>query len=274
MKRLFALLLLLTLTGCTPPPEDETIPVLAPVTAEKDAALGLAVTGNLHRSMHATESFPGCVRLEGTAAAVVLDGEGVIRGCAIGGVTARREFDSTGLLLPGAEDFLSKAELGENYGMHKASSLGTEWQQQADDFARSCLGKTAAQLQSADVVTSVTIDTVDLLQAVTKAAENARTVPGLSAAEALTLTCRAAALPCRSAGGDSFGRVSLRFSALTRAGNGELSAALTAHVLFDAAGRLQSDVSAAPAIRSATLAPSDATEAERTILRQISAKTP
>ena len=126
MKRFLALLLLLILTGCTPPPEEETLPALAPVTVEKDAAFGLAVTGNLHRSMHATEAFPGCVRLEGTAAAVVLDGEGVIRQCAIGGVTARRDFDRTGILLPGAEFFPSKAALGADYGMAKASSLGLE----------------------------------------------------------------------------------------------------------------------------------------------------
>lgn len=274
MKRLLALLLLLSLTGCAAPPADDTLPALAPVTVEADAALGLAVTGNLHRSMHATESFPGAVRLEGTAAAVVLDGEGVIRRCAIGGVTARREFDSAGALLPGATDFPSKAALGADYGMHKASSLGTEWQQQADDFARSCLGKTAAQLQSADAVTSVTIDTADLLRAVVQAAENAQTVPGLSAAEALTLTCRAAALPCRSADGSGFGRVSLRFSALAQAGDAEQSAALTAHVTFDDAGHLQSDVSAAPMHRSPTLAPSAATEEERRILRQISTEMP
>ena len=153
--------------------------------------LGLAVTAHLQKSMHATESSPGRVHLELTAAAVLVDEGGVIRGCAIDGVRATVPFDQGGtpLLYPGTA-FPSKCALGEDYGMARASSLGQEWDTQAARLAADCIGKTAAQLLGGDVTTSVTIAAADALYAVAEAAENA---VACDAAETdpLALTCAA-----------------------------------------------------------------------------------
>lgn len=273
MKRLAALLLLLlTLTACAvPAPEPEDTAVFAPIpVTERPAALGLAVSGHLLRSMHATEDFSGYAQLEAAVAAVLVDSDGVIRRCRIDGVRARIPFDCTGALGEVPARFPSKTTLRRSYGMHKASPAGTEWYQQAEALARSCIGKRAADLRGGgDTVTSVTIDTGDLLQAVIAAAESARPTQGLSTTDELTLTCCALPAPSRSAGADSCGRASFRLFAVARADTAQSSAALAAHVPFDGSGHILCDLAAAPRTGSPTLYPTGVTAAEWAILQEL-----
>ena len=81
--------------------------------------------------------------------------------------------------------FQTKQELGEEYGMKAASSIGKEWNEQADAFAAYCVGKTieevsgiavseAGKAEEADLASSVTISVADFISLVTEAVDNAK----------------------------------------------------------------------------------------------------
>lgn len=282
MKRLPLLLLILSLTGCAapeaPPPAVE---VMAPAPVEEHFYLGLAVTASLSQSMHATEAFPGYARTEMTAAAVVVDDSGVIRACTVDGISARVPFDTAGtLLLFDGTAFPSKRTLGDAYGMHKASQLGTEWYRQADAVAAHCVGKTADELRPADAVTSVTISTDELLQTVRRAAQQATlpaaqqaTLPA-AAPDAPVLVCRAVMTGSRSAHADTgqTGLAGLRGVFLACADGAETGCALSSAVPFTAAGRIACDISLGLSPLSDTLTLTDLTDHERQLLRQAAGK--
>ena len=274
MKRLPLLLLILSLTGCAapeaPPPAVE---VMAPAPVEERFYLGLAVTASLSQSMHATEAFPGYARTEMTAAAVVVDGGGVIRACTVDGISARVPFDTAGtLLLFDGTVFPSKRTLGDAYGMHKASKLGAEWYRQADAVAAHCVGKTADELRPADAVTSVTISTDELLQTVRRAAQQA-TLPA-AAPDAPVLVCRAVMTGSRSAHADTgqTGLAGLRGVFLACADGAEAGCALSSAVPFTAAGRIDCDISLGLSPLSDALTLTDLTDHECQLLRQAAGK--
>ena len=181
MKRLWMALLLLLLAGCAGDEVQETVQqaqvqVNEPVanTAAQEVKTGLAVVGSIAKSMNATPDFPGAAHTEVTFAALTLDQDGVIRQCCIDGVSAVIPFDATGALQEEEDvEFASKNELGEEYAMHKASAIGSEWREQADAFARYAVGRKVEELSAGDVTSSVTISTDAILQAIRMAAETA-----------------------------------------------------------------------------------------------------
>ena len=75
----------------------------------------------------------------------------------------------------------SKQELGDDYGMRGASSIGKEWNEQADALAAYCVGKTYEEVvagvaadekgypTSADVVSGCTMKVNAFLKALEKA---------------------------------------------------------------------------------------------------------
>lgn len=279
MKKVLLLALLLSLTACAAPPEEEpAAEVIAPVSPDSDTVkLGLAAAANIAKSMHATGDFPGYARTEMTFAAVLVDGGGVIRACAIDGISASIPFDETGtLLLPNGTVFLSKTELGQDYGMHKASPLGTEWYQQAADFAAACVGKTTADLQGGDTVASVTISTDALLHAVTRAAESARA--DALAGDTLLLTCRAAVTGSHDPLADGTpGLACLRAAAAAAAIRGgaataEAGCAVVSAVPFTDEGRLACDISPGLSPLSDVLTLTAITPREQAELVEISLK--
>lgn len=183
MKRILAVLLpALLLAGCTTAEDDapERIPddvqnAVVDTPATPDAVkTGLAVVGSITKSMNATLDSPGAARTEVTFVALTVDADGIIRSCCIDGISAVIPFDATGALqLENDTGFASKNELGYDYAMHKASTLGTDWDQQAAAFAAYAVGKRAEELDAGDVTTSVTISTDAFLQAIRTAAETA-----------------------------------------------------------------------------------------------------
>lgn len=198
MKRLWITLLLLLLTGCVGSEVQETVQqsqgqVNEPVvnTAAKEVKTGLAVVGNIAKSMNATPDFPGAAHTEVTFVALTLDQDGVIRQCCIDGVSAVLPFDATGALQEEDEvAFASKNELGDNYAMHKASAIGSEWREQAAAFARYAVGRKVEELSGGDVTSSVTISTDGILQAIAMAAETA-VLQGAQVEDKLTLAVMA-----------------------------------------------------------------------------------
>lgn len=89
-------------------------------------------------------------------------------------------------------EFMTKKELGDKYGMKKASGIKKEWHEQMKSFEEYIVGKTADEVagipttkkdeghqnvpSEADLVSSVTIDIGDYQKAVVNAWENARDV--------------------------------------------------------------------------------------------------
>ena len=266
MKTALLLALLLTLTGCAPAQPPPAVEVMAPVEAPPVLSLGLAATAHLGRSMHATEAFPGRVQLEVAVAAVLVDEDGVIRNCTIDGVRAIVPFDQGGtpLLYPGTA-FPSKCALGEDYGMARASSIGQEWDTQAAQLARDCIGKTAAQLLGGDVTTSVTIAASDALYAVAEAAENA-TACDAAETDPLTLTCAALLTDAAAPTAEQNGCIALRCAAMVQAGGAERTCALAAHVPLTSTGRLACPTDAGCSPLSQVLRPGRFTEDDRQLL--------
>lgn len=278
MKRLVPLLLLLALTGCAAPapapqpsPDADTVQAMAVRPPEEEHYfLGLAAWAHISRSMHASYDFPGYARTDISFAAVVVDSGGVIRACRLDGVSISLPFDATGALqLPSDTVFPSKNTLGRDYGMHKASALGTEWYQQADALARSCLGKTAADLHPGDTASSVTISADGLLRAVTGAVESA--LLPVDGPAALTLVCRGALSSCRSADIDTGagGIACAGAAALAACGEVSTHCAVRSAIPFTAHGRIDCDTSQGLSALSEVLLVTAATREEVAALQDI-----
>lgn len=172
MKHLaYTVLLCLLLSACAAAPQPKSP---APLQEPLPLKTGIAATATISHSQNATYDFPGSACTDITLAAVAVDNQGVIRQCALDGISAVIPFDKTGALqLKEGTAFPSKNELGRAYGMHKASPQGREWNEQAAAYARWAVGRTPDQLTQGDVTTSVTVDTDGFLQAIQEAARRA-----------------------------------------------------------------------------------------------------
>ncbi|NLO13096.1 MAG: hypothetical protein GX124_03115 [Clostridiales bacterium] len=100
------------------------------------------------------------------------------------------QFTAEGKVVDLPETLKTKMELGPDYGMLKASPIGKEWFEQAEAFSAYCVGKTPEEVLGmatkvkddnhpavpdvADLATSVTMDVSDFLEALGKAAANAK----------------------------------------------------------------------------------------------------
>lgn len=197
MKQLCIMLVLMLLTGCAAGGEvqqtvqQSQVELQEPVVkTAQEVKTGLAIIGSIAKSMNATPDFPGAAHTDVTYVALTIDEEGVIRQCCIDGVSAVLSFDATGALQSEEEvEFASKNELGDAYAMHKASAIGSEWREQADAFARYAVGRKVEELSAGDVMSSVTISTDAILQAITVAAETA-VRQGAQVGDELTLAVR------------------------------------------------------------------------------------
>jgi hypothetical protein len=62
--------------------------------------------------------------------------------------------------------FPAKNELGDAYGMKKASAIGKEWYEQAAAFADYCLGKTVSEVKGTALTQDGTAADTDLASSV------------------------------------------------------------------------------------------------------------
>ena len=143
---------------------------------------GLAVITELNKSTDAGDK-PGLAQIDSTVVAVTVDSNGKIVKCVIDSVQSKINFDASGkLITPVNTNFLSKNELGNGYGMKKASKIGKEWNEQAAAFAKYVTGKTTSQVAGiavnadgraagSDLLASVTVTITDLKAALAKAAK-------------------------------------------------------------------------------------------------------
>ena len=190
--------------------------------------------------------------------AVTVDDNGVITACVIDDVQAKIKFDATGALTTDiATEFQSKNELGDGYGMRKASSIGAEWNEQAAAFAAYCVGKTLEEIKGmavtednrpVDLVTSCTLAVGEFLPGIEDAVNNAAHIGAKKGDELkLVQVSNMSKSKNATATADGQAQVYAHVAALTLNGDVITSCyidAVQATVKFNAEGKITSDVTA------------------------------
>ncbi len=114
------------------------------VPAEAAYKLGLGVSLNMDSSK------TGNAQVDATTAAVILDEQGKIVAVKID--VAQNKMDITDGAVDTEKEFLTKAELGDDYNMVKFSDATLEWYQQAAAFEQFVLGMTGAEVEAMETV--------------------------------------------------------------------------------------------------------------------------
>lgn len=112
--------------------------------ASAEDKLGLAISGTLNSSKNAEAEKDGVAEVGATIVATTVNAEGKVTSALIDAVQAVVTFDSTGKITNDiSEKIITKNEKKDSYGMGQYSSIQKEWYEQADAFAKYCVGKTA-----------------------------------------------------------------------------------------------------------------------------------
>ncbi|MDD4797503.1 MAG: hypothetical protein PHO66_07030, partial [Eubacteriales bacterium] len=158
---------------------------------------GLAVITSIGDSKDAGDA-DGLAQVNSVVVAVTVGADGKILACKIDTAQTKINFTAQGTLSTPADTvFASKQDLGSAYGMTKASSIGKEWNEQADAFAAYVVGKTIDEVKGislnnegvpteADLTSSVTMHVTDYIAALEKAVGSAQ-VLGAQQGDALGL---------------------------------------------------------------------------------------
>ena len=152
-------------------------------------AVGEVFLGMYAYCVMSASSVPATAAENGTAmfscemAATVSNADGRVYKAYIDEIESNVHFNNDGASIEDPETVpVSKQTLGKNYGMAGASSIGKEWNQQADALADFCKGKTASEINGAvgadgkvaDLSSSCTIHAKSYTNAVIKALSNAK----------------------------------------------------------------------------------------------------
>lgn len=143
--------------------------------------LALGMTANMNSSKNATQEELGLAQAYATIAAVTFR-EDVITSCIIDAVQCDVKFDASGKISTDlTQTPRTKNQLGDDYGMKKASSIGKEWYEQAAAFSAYAVGKTVDELNGiavnekgaaadADLASSVTVSLGGFQEVISRAA--------------------------------------------------------------------------------------------------------
>ncbi|MBQ1640567.1 MAG: hypothetical protein II571_07845 [Lachnospiraceae bacterium] len=164
--------------------EETTPAVSSPVAAEGELLTGIGTVVGIDSSVDASADAEGTAQCDATVAAVTVDSNGAIVECVIDIAQTKIGVSADGKITSDLNaEYPSKRELGDDYGMKKASSIGKEWYEQADAFAAWAVGKTAADISGmaisegyagdADLAASVSIHVTGFQAAVLEAMNNA-----------------------------------------------------------------------------------------------------
>lgn len=150
--------------------------------ASKGDKLGLAAETNMASSKDASSEEEGLAQAYATFA-VTTTGGGVITSCLIDALQANVSFDTAGQITTDLASVpKTKNQLGDDYGMVAASSIGKEWYEQAAGFCQYVTGKSAddvaglavngeGKAADADLAAAVTLSLGDFQAVVEKAAK-------------------------------------------------------------------------------------------------------
>ena len=113
---------------------------------------GLAVTTKISDSTSAAEGKEGTIEYDVTMAAVMVDGDGVIRSCKLDSVPATVNFDAAGQIVTDLTAVIdTKNEKGANYGMVAYGGAIAEWDAQVAALCNFAVGKTVEELKNGAV---------------------------------------------------------------------------------------------------------------------------
>ena len=129
---------------------------------------GLSVTTALSGS-DATADAEGSAQADITIVAVTVDAEGKINSCVIDQIQGVNSFNAAGELTTTKTEFLSKNELGADYGMVAWGGAIAEWDAQAAAVAEYVVGKTAEEVKGISIVEGGKAGDADLAASATMA---------------------------------------------------------------------------------------------------------
>ena len=152
--------------------------------AQAGDKLGLGAVTTIGNSKDAAEE-DGVAEAATTIAVTTVNADGIITSAVIDAVQAAVKFDAAGKITTDITAAVqSKNEIGDNYGMKAASSIGKEWNEQAEAYAQYAVGKTMDEVNGtavtegvpsdADLAASVTIHIADFNAVLAKAADSAK----------------------------------------------------------------------------------------------------
>ena len=157
-----------------------------PVNASATDKVGLGIVTTTDRSADAADGEDGVAEAYSYYAAVTVNADGAVTAALIDSTISDVKFDATGKITSDlTTPVATKQELGDAYGMRKASGIGKEWNEQANALAAYLLGKTAEQIKGIavtddgkaadpDLLASVTVSLGDLTGVALKAIANAK----------------------------------------------------------------------------------------------------
>lgn len=250
--------------SATPAPEPSE-PAATPTPAPAGGSAvktGLAIVPSVASSADASAGGDGTAQSDIVLVAVTVDGDGVIDRCVIDSIQAKINFSAGGALTtPLDTTFPTKNELGPDYGMVVASSIGREWNEQAAALAEYAQGKTVTELRTmavgedgkaadVDLASSVTLYIGSFIDAI-EAAVNSASNLGASMGDKLGLAAATEMSSSKdaSAGADGLAQAYATIAAVTFNGGTVTSCCIDAvqcNVNFDAAGRITTDLSTVP----------------------------
>lgn len=229
----------------------------------KDAKTGLSVTTSIAKSTDATADAEGLAEVDSTIVAVLVGADGKILNCKIDAAQTKVNFTTEGVISTDLTTaFKSKQELKTDYGMLKASAIGKEWNEQADAFAKYCVGKTLDQVKGiavsaegaaadADLASSVTVHIGDFIAGVAKAVTNAQEL-GAKEGDKLGLGVATdiAKSTSATAEADGLAQAYSYYTVVTTDAKGKITSnvidASQGNVNFSAAGVVTSDLTVGP----------------------------
>lgn len=253
------------LTGCggnTTPQTDSPNRTEQPSAQSQsgNAKTGLSISTSVAKSTDASTDAAGLAQADSIIIGVIVDKDGKIVDCAIDAAQTKVNFDTSGqITTPLDTELKTKNELGAEYGMDKASSIGKEWNEQAAALAKYVIGKTAEQVMGiavdaeqhatdADLKASVTISIGSFIDGIVKAVDNAANL-GANVSDKINLGTITSISKSKSAGEEN-GQVDISstYTAVTTDSSGKITScaidATQAKVDFDASGKLLSDIQA------------------------------
>lgn len=220
---------------------------------------GLAVITDVSKSKDAQDG-DGLVQADSTAVAVLVDEEGVIKNCVIDVIQPKINFSATGELTTDMiTEFISKKELGNDYGMKARSGIGKEWFEQAKTLEEYVIGKTVADVKKIalneeskptdkDLTSTVTVSIGPILGAIEKAVNNAQNL-GAKADDKLGLGLVSNLGHSVSAGEkDGLAQAYTHYAVITLDKDGKITSSIIdasqANINFSKDGKITSDLTA------------------------------
>lgn len=207
----------------------------------------------------ATAEKDGLAKADIAVVAVTVNEDGVIESCVIDAVQAKMNFSAAGEFLSAEDEFLSKNELGDEYGMRKASSIGKEWNEQAAAVAEYAEGKTLEEIKGIalteegtaadeDLAASATIHMNGFINGIEQAVNNAIDLGAVSGDELKLVTVTdTGKSKSATAEEDGLAQVYSFIGAITLNGDTITSCnidAVQANISFNAEGTITSDMEA------------------------------